>query len=146
LTLAYINGRFETGIRSPLDAAILHQAAADVTGYQKIDEIPFDFERRRLSVVVETPEGGGRRLLITKGAPEPIVGLSTAFEAEEQVAPLDATTRRACTAVHEQLSADGLRVLAVAYRWLEPRDAYASRRRGRSRVGRLRQLRRPCLA
>jgi len=125
LTLAYINGRFETGIRSPLDAAILQQAAADVTGYQKIDEIPFDFERRRLSVVVETPEGGGRRLLITKGAPEPIVALSTAFEASGQVAPLDATTRRACAAVHERLSAEGLRVLAVAYRWLEPRNAYS---------------------
>jgi Mg2+-importing ATPase len=124
MTLAYINGRFETGIRSPLDAAILLQAAADVEGYRKIDEIPFDFERRRLSVVVETPEGG-RRLLITKGAPEPIVGLSTAFEAEGRVAPLDATARRACDAVHQQLSADGLRVLAVAYRWLEPRDAYS---------------------
>jgi Mg2+-importing ATPase len=125
LTLAYINGRFETGIRSPLDAAILHQAAANVAGYQKIDEIPFDFERRRLSVVVETPEDGGRRLLITKGAPEPIVGLSTAFEAEGHVAPLDASAGHACAAVHEQLSADGLRVLAVAYRWLEPRDAYS---------------------
>src|SRR5579872_687041 len=56
LTLAYINGRFETGIRSPLDAALLRQAAADVTGYRKVDEIPFDFERRRLSVVVEPPE------------------------------------------------------------------------------------------
>ena len=75
LTLAYINSRFETGIRSPLDAAIFHQAAADVTGYQKIDEIPFDFERRRLSVVVEAPDVGGRRLLITKGAsddPRPV--------------------------------------------------------------------------
>jgi len=125
LTLAYINGRFETGIRSPLDAAILQQAAADVTGYQKVDEIPFDFDRRRLSVVVDPPDGGGRRLLITKGAPEPIVGLSTAVEAEGRVATLDATTRRACTAVHERLSADGLRVLAVAYRWLAPRDAYS---------------------
>jgi Mg2+-importing ATPase len=124
LTLAYLNARFETGIRSPLDAAILLQAA-DVTGYQKIDEIPFDFERRRLSVVVGTPDGGGRRLLVTKGAPEPIVGLSTAFEAAGQVIPLDATTRRACAAVHDQLSADGLRVLAVAYRWLESRDAYS---------------------
>jgi Mg2+-importing ATPase len=62
LTLAYINGRFETGIRSPLDAANLHQPAVDMSGYQKIDEIPFDFERRRLSVVVEAPDGAGRSL------------------------------------------------------------------------------------
>jgi magnesium-transporting ATPase (P-type) len=72
-TLCSRNGRFETGIRSPLDAAILRQAAADVTGYRKIEEIPFDFERRRLSVVVEAPDSAGRRLLITKGAPEPIL-------------------------------------------------------------------------
>jgi Mg2+-importing ATPase len=125
LTLAYINGRFETGIRSPLDAAILQQPAIDVTGYRKIDEIPFDFERRRLSVVVEAPDGAGRRLLITKGAPEPILVLSTSFEAGGQVAPLDAATKHTCAAAHDRLSADGLRVLAVAYRWLAPRDAYS---------------------
>ena len=125
LTLAYINSRFETGIRSPLDAAILQQPSVDVTGYRKIDEIPFDFERRRLSVVVEAPDGAGRRLLITKGAPEPILALSTAFEAGGQVAPLDAAMKQTCAAAHDRLSADGLRVLAVAYRWLEPRDAYS---------------------
>ena len=71
LTLAYLNSRFETGIRSPLDAAILQQPV-DWTSRatRKLDEIPFDFERRRLSVVVEAPDGAGRRLLITKGAPE----------------------------------------------------------------------------
>ena len=82
LTLASINSRFETGIRSPLDAAILEQAPADVAGLAKVDEIPFDFERRRLSVVVETPAANGRRLLITKGAPEAIIERSTAFEVE----------------------------------------------------------------
>ena len=125
LTLASINSSFETGIRSPLDVAILQQAAADVVGYQKIDEIPFDFERRRLSVVVEAPGGGGRRLLITKGAPESIIERSAAFETGGHVTQLDAATRQACAAVHEHLSEDGLRVLAVAYRWLEPRVAYS---------------------
>ena len=95
LTLAFINSHFETGIRSPLDVAILQQAAADVAGYQKIDEVPFDFERRRLSVVVEAPESAGRRLLITKGAPEPILDLSTAFESGGRVAPLDAAIHSA---------------------------------------------------
>ena len=97
----------------------------DVAGYRKIDEIPFDFERRRLSVVVEPPDEGGRRLLITKGAPEAILALSTSMETGGQVEPLDEVTRETCAGVHERLSADGLRVLAVAYRWLEPRDAYS---------------------
>jgi Mg2+-importing ATPase len=125
LALAYVNGRFETGIRSPLDAAILQQPAVDMTGYTKIDEIPFDFERRRLSVVVEAPDGAGRRLLITKGAPEPILALSTALEAGGKTSPFDAASRLACAAVQDRLSADGLRVLAIAYRWLDPRDAYS---------------------
>ena len=126
LTLASINSAFETGIRSPLDAAILQHAPADsAAGYQKIDEIPFDFERRRLSVVVEAPGGGGRRLLITKGASEPIIERSTAFETATQITPLDAVTRQACAAVDERMGEDGLRVLAVAYRWLETRATYS---------------------
>jgi Mg2+-importing ATPase len=125
LTLASLNSSFETGIRSPLDAAILQQAAADVAGYQKIDEIPFDFERRRLSVVVEPPGAGGRRLLITKGASDSIIERSTAIETGGQVTPLDTAIRQACAAVHERMSEDGLRALAVAYRWLEPRAVYS---------------------
>ena len=125
LSLAAVNSRFETGIRSPLDVAILEQPDLGVGDYRKVDEIPFDFERRRLSVVVEAPDGGGRRLLITKGAAAPIVALSTAFEVGGQVVPFDATTRRASTTAHERLSAEGLRVLAVAYRWLPSREAYA---------------------
>ena len=125
LALAFINSTFETGIRSPLDAALLSQSAADTARYRKVDEMPFDFERRRLSVVLDAPDGNGRRLLITKGAPEGIVERSSGFEVAGQVKPLDAAARLACTAVHENLSEDGFRVLAVAYRWLDPRDKYS---------------------
>src|SRR5581483_8099727 len=112
LLLAFINSQFETGIRSPLDATILQQHGLDIAGYRKIDEIPFDFERRRLSVVVETPQAHESRLLITKGAPEGILALTTAFETSGGVKPLDTTTRQTCADVHERLSADGMRVLA----------------------------------
>ncbi|MBI3605973.1 MAG: HAD-IC family P-type ATPase [Nitrospirae bacterium] len=67
---ASLNSVFETGIKSPLDSAILNYRRPDIDGYQKIDEIPFDFDRRRLSVVVEK---NGERLLISKGAPEGIL-------------------------------------------------------------------------
>src|SRR2546426_8851396 len=66
-TLAYVNSVYQTGIKSPLDEALLKRGGVAINGYRKIDEIPFDFERRRLSVVVENRSG---RLLITTGAPE----------------------------------------------------------------------------
>jgi Mg2+-importing ATPase len=80
LLLGYLNSRFETGIKSPLDEAILkHPPKLDVDGYQKTDEIPFDFERRRLSIAVERD---GQCMLITKGAPESVMAASTTFEIE----------------------------------------------------------------
>ncbi len=75
--LAYVNASLETGIRSPLDAAILAHRQLDIQSFRKVDEIPFDFDRRRLSVVVDTPDG---RLLITKGAPEPLLQCCTDYE------------------------------------------------------------------
>jgi Mg2+-importing ATPase len=124
LALAAINSRFQTGIRSPLDTAILEQPA-DAVVCQKVDEIPFDFERRRLSVVVDAPDGQGRRLLVTKGAAESIIAQSTTFEADGRVSPLDETTRKSSAALCERMGEDGLRVLAIAYRWLESRPAYS---------------------
>lgn len=99
--LAYLNSHFQTGIKNPLDDAVLSHKQLDVTGYRKIDEIPFDFSRKRMSVVVEHE---GRHLLICKGAPEEIFHVSIKEnkiigEANQQ---------------YEMLSADGFRVLAIA--------------------------------
>ncbi len=77
LELAYLNSYFETGLKSPLDDAILAHGEVDVGGWRKIDEVPFDFERRRVSVLVEKD---GRRLLVVKGAPEDILRLSVRYE------------------------------------------------------------------
>ncbi|HLJ55851.1 MAG TPA: magnesium-translocating P-type ATPase, partial [Chthonomonadaceae bacterium] len=119
--LAYLNSRFETGIRSPLDTAILKSPEPDVSKYTKIDEIPFDFERRRLSIIVED---GTERLLISKGAPESILAQCTQVEISGNSKVLDAETTKRCQETFEGLSRSGYRVLAVAYRSVATQPAY----------------------
>ena len=121
--LAYLNSAHETGIRSPLDEAILRRNRPDIDRYRKLDEIPFDFERRRLSVVLEGPDD---LLLVTKGAPEPILDRCSAYETDGVSHALDAAARARCKATYEALSADGFRVLGVAYRWVGRQPAYSA--------------------
>jgi P-type Mg2+ transporter len=125
LALAYLNSKFETGIRSPLDDAILKTHRADRDVYVKCDEIPFDFERRRLSIVVATKEAGSTdTILITKGAPEGILDLSDSFEADGKTVPLDPDARLRCRKTFDNLSAQGFRVLGVAYRNVNAQPSY----------------------
>jgi len=121
--LATVNSRFQTGIRSPLDAAILKTSSSDVSGYVKVDEIPFDFERRRVSVVVDAPDG--QRLLVTKGAPEQLLSLVTSAAIADTVVAVDPATRGAYTSLCDRFGADGLRVLAVAYRAVDRKASYS---------------------
>ena len=124
LALAYLNSKFETGIQSPLDMAILKVPEPDDSkGYEKRDEIPYDFERRRLSVVVERQS---RRRLITKGAPEGILALSTRCESDHGAIPLDPATLDRCRKTADGLSRQGIRVLAVAYVEVEARANYSA--------------------
>lgn len=115
LQFAYWNSKLETGVHSPLDAAILRHAPAQSDTWRKVDEAPFDFQRRRLSVVVES---GRERLLITKGAPESVLGVCSVFEA--------GATAESCRAVYEGLARQGKRVLGVALKTVEPQPAYTS--------------------
>jgi len=122
--MAYGNSKFQTGIRSPLDIAIMEKPEPQgVVAYEKRDEIPYDFERRRLSIVVERQS---RRFLITKGAPEGILALCDCYESDNCAAPLNAATLAQCRATYDGLSRQGFRVLAVAYREIEPRANYSS--------------------
>ena len=125
LLLSYLNSIYETGIKSPLDEAILQHGTLDVGGYSKIDEIPFDFERRCLSVVVQHKE---ERLLITKGAPENILAFCTAYESYGACKPLDGVSgeiRNKYVKMYRDLSSQGYRVLAVAYRSLPQQESYS---------------------
>lgn len=128
LALAYINSKFETGIRSPLELAILKSERPDADAYSKCDEVPFDFERRRLSIVVKekntTNDGAG--LLIVKGAPEGILERSSSYESDGDTAPLDANLRNRCRKTFDDLSSKGLRLLAVAYRDVGPGGRFSA--------------------
>ncbi len=126
LRLAYLNSMHETGIKSPLDRAILQhtwpaEVQADLAAYEKIDEVPFDFERRRLSIVVARD---GQRLLVAKGSPEGILEICSRYQQGDREQPLDEGARDACRQTVDRLSADGYRVLAVAFRTVPVQDAY----------------------
>jgi len=115
LELAYLNSFFETGLKSPLDEAILAHENIDVSAWKKIDEVPFDFERRRVSVLLDKDNG---RLLVVKGASEEIITLCTRYEQQGSGTqlPLDKDSR---TRIHEQhtaLEREGFRVLGIAWR------------------------------
>ena len=115
LELAYLNSFFESGLKSPLDEAILAHEHIDVSAWTKIDEVPFDFERRRVSVLLDKGNG---RLLVVKGASEEIIGLCTHYEELANVAqiPLDKAARERIHAQHIALEKEGFRVLGIAWR------------------------------
>jgi Mg2+-importing ATPase len=116
--LAYLNSVFESGIKSPLDQAIISHGKFDVAAWRKLDEVPFDFERRRVSVLIDN---GERRLLVVKGAPEDIVQLSAEYTAPGgEKRTLDAEERQALLERFERLGEEGYRVLAVASRDMGP--------------------------
>lgn len=108
---AYINGYFETGIKSLLDQAILDYAKLDLSAYKKIEEIPYDFNRKRSSIICQKESD---LKMITKGAPEEIFKICSQFKTPKGYSKLEATNLAAITEVYDSLSRDGLRVLAVA--------------------------------
>ncbi len=125
LALAYLNSHFQTGLKNVLDRAILAHTEthvhANIPENAKVDEIPFDFERRVMSVVVRTREG--RDCLICKGAPEAIFPRCQNFVVDGQFLPMDHAHIDDLKQEHEQLSADGFRVLAVASREFAARES-----------------------
>lgn len=133
LALAWLNSRHQSGLKNLLDTAVLHYAdelapKARHEEYIKIDELPFDFVRRRMSVIVEKPDG--THLMVCKGAVEELLAISRHLLLDGERKPLDQAARNRLRAIARDMNADGFRVIAVATREFGPgevRTQYAVR-------------------
>jgi P-type Mg2+ transporter len=110
---AFLNSHFESGIRTPLEDAILACGGVDPAAWRKIDEVPFDFERRRVSVLLAR---GSERRLCVKGAPADVLGCCERFREGDTVAAWSDAARARADALLQQLESQGFRVLGVAYK------------------------------
>ncbi len=115
LLYSYLNSHMQTGLKSPLDEAILKHEEINILPFTKIDEVPFDFVRRRVSVVVEKER---QRFFIAKGAPEEIFKVCSYYELDEVISDLSEEMQKTIQQKYLDLSAEGLRVLGVAYKKL----------------------------
>jgi P-type Mg2+ transporter len=124
LLFGYLISNFQTGLKNLLDRAILESADFHgkplVEKYKKLDEIPFDFTRRMMSVLVQDPEG--KAILFTKGAPEEVFQRSSHFELDGKLSPMDPALMVGLKQQYDSLSNDGFRVLAVATKDLPGKD------------------------
>ena len=112
---AFLNAYFQTGLRSNIDEAVIKRATENnieslSNNYKKVDEIPFDFTRRRLSVVVSD---GSKTQLITKGAVEEILSISTLIDYQGQISPITNEIKENMKKIAKELNKQGLRVVAV---------------------------------
>ncbi len=123
LEYAYLNSYYQTGLKNLLDAAVLEHVESNTElkpaeNYAKVDEIPFDFVRRRMSVVVE-PQGGqaeGKYVLICKGAVEELFNVCSHAKYHGEIIPMNEFVRMEGLRVTQSLNEDGFRVIAVAYK------------------------------
>jgi Mg2+-importing ATPase len=123
LELAYLNSFYQTGLKNILDKAILKYGKLTLDQYKKIDEVPFDFSRKIMSVVVEISD---KHVIISKGAPEEIFKRCANYELDGEIVDMDPLILADLKAEYDHLSSEGFRVLAVAYKnFDDKRDAYS---------------------
>ena len=113
---AFLNANFQTGLKGNIDEAIIkrgleHNMAEITNTYKKVDEIPFDFSRRRLSVIVE--DNQNKKQMITKGAVEEILSICTLADFQGKVSPLTKEVKENIQKISKKMNQDGLRVIAV---------------------------------
>jgi P-type Mg2+ transporter len=119
LKYAYLNSFYQTGLKNLLDVAVLEHkqeiASLDIDrDYHKFDEIPFDFVRRRMSVIIA--ETGKEHVLICKGAVEEVLKACTQLQVDDKILPMDESVHNKVADLQRKLNSDGLRVIAVAYK------------------------------
>jgi Mg2+-importing ATPase len=124
---AYLISHFQTGLKNVLDRAVLKYSELHkelgIDKYIKVDEIPFDFSRRMMSVAIEGPDG--ERQLLTKGAPEAVFAKCTHFESEGEIFPMEPILAGDLVQQVDELSEDGFRVLAVATKKLGKQTTFS---------------------
>jgi Mg2+-importing ATPase len=127
LQSAYLISHFQTGLKNVLDRAVLEHPEIDkklsIENYKKVDELPFDFSRRMMSVIVEAPNGDYE--ILTKGAPEAVFARCSEFESDGEFFPMEPILMGDLIQEYNDLSADGFRVLAVASKRVDKRAAYS---------------------
>jgi P-type Mg2+ transporter len=129
LKYAYLNSFYQTGLKNLLDVAVLERkpelASLDIDrDYHKFDEIPFDFVRRRMSVIIA--ETGKDHVLICKGAVEEVLKVCTHLKVDDKILPIDDSVHTRVADLQQKLNSDGLRVIAVAYKTIPLEQSHCS--------------------
>src|SRR6266508_2860670 len=121
---AYLNAHFQTGLSNPLDEAITSQKQLELKDVTKLDEVPYDFNRKRLSIIVQ--EKDESLLLITKGALDNVLQVCDSIREGEKTIPLDATQTKQIQERFTGWSDQGFRVLGIAIKPVEKQSNYTS--------------------
>ena len=121
LTLVYLNSFFQTGIKNPLDDAVMAFKKVNIKGFKKIGEIPYDFFRKRLSVIVKNKE----TILITKGAPEELLEFCSHYKNSNKTESLNKNAKNKILKRYDELSNQGFRVLAITTKKIDARKNYS---------------------
>ena len=117
LDYAYLNSYFQSGLENPLDEAVLQIKDNSIAlDFKKIGELPFDFDRRRLAVILQNQRSAGQQLIISKGAPEALLELCRHYSQNGEVKTISAAIKESAITEYQNLSRDGFRVLAIAYK------------------------------
>ncbi len=121
LRLAFVNSSFQTGIKNPLDEAVIIFKKVDISDCEKVEEIPYDFSRKKMSVVFKSQ---GKNTLVTKGAPEEVFKGCTHFRDAGKPQIISEAILKSAEAFYFDLSKEGFRVLAVASKEVQTQETY----------------------